>query len=151
MITIIFGEMGSGKTFAGLQLSKQTGEHYFDGDDWLPTDLYNKINKGGLITKSEADRFIKTNFISGLEATKQVMRGTNFIISQALYNEAHRQFIADHYDCEFILIKTPFFQHIRQLFSRPNKWRWIFNMLVSKPWFNRPKVPHKIVLNQYNP
>lgn len=40
---------------------------------------------------------------------------------------------------------------IRQLRSRPEGWRWVKYWLLNKPFFQRPRGPHTVLINSGMP
>ena len=141
--------MGSGKNFIGNKISELTGLPFIDGDSFLPESLLKKVENAELIFASEIDLFLRQNLLPGLvELSKQFPDGV--IVEQALYGESHRNLIASQLNCDFFWIKTPFKQHLRNLSYRSNSGKWIINMLLSKMAFNKPILPHKIIVNSDN-
>lgn len=139
MLTILYGEMGIGKTTVGKALAKHLDVDFFDGDDLLPQNLLDKIKKNIPLTTSEVEEYVIKYITPFLKGER------NLVFAQALYRRKHRQYIQK----ELLLAKIPhvfvqikydkFWNHIKQLWSRPHGFRWILMAMISKAWFEGPK------------
>ncbi|MCE9598026.1 MAG: hypothetical protein K8S54_08660 [Spirochaetia bacterium] len=139
---VLFGEMGSGKSFLGRTLARQTGLPYFEGDDFLPAELKAKVAKVNPLTVFEVNLFVTGHLIPGIIELARLHK--NFVVSQALYRRDHREQIQTELnmlqiDVEYRWVRPrSFFSHISQLAKRSRGFKWIAVMLVSKLWFQKP-------------
>lgn len=138
MITILYGEMGSGKNYQGERLARKLGAQFLDGDTLLPPDLQARVKAFKPLTPEMLDRYIGEHVLPRLVATKD----QDLVFAQALYLRGHRKIIQvwlDHHgiDCQFNLVSVPWRQNMRQLWGRPNGARWVLYWLMNKPFFQR--------------
>jgi len=133
MIRIFYGEMGSGKSYWGKKFAEFEGINFIEGDDFLPEALKHKVDRAQLLTPEEVDSYIRDCLIPALKKIDQPT-----IVSQALYRREHRKLISNNVDnVEWVLITAPFFQHMKQLFSRKHGFKWVVNALLSKVFFEK--------------
>lgn len=142
MITVIFGEMGVGKTYLGQLLAKEAGIRYVEGDDFLPQAQQLKLRRGLPLTVSDIDDYVINGLIPEMEKIAKEQK--SFIISQALYFKRHRDLITATFgkkNVRFVWLPVPIFgiwKQIKQLHRRPRSIFWIIRALISKAWFEKP-------------
>jgi gluconate kinase len=136
-IYILYGEMGMGKNYRGERWAKELGDVFFDGDHVLPASMRKRISAFKLVTPDAIEQYIKFNLAP---AILRLAKTQNVVVAQALYLRSHREHLewllkgAGH-EIKFIPIRVPFWQHMRQLWSRPQGWRWVLFALMNKPFF----------------
>lgn len=148
MIYLLFGEMGSGKTHLGEELSYHLKCPFYDGDDVLPARLQAKVSNAQLLNIDEVDSYIKEYLIPYIKKVSQ--ESEDLILSQALYTHRHRQMIKGKFypSIKWIEVRAPFETQMKRLWSRPQGWRWCINAMLSKPWYEPMK--NSIIINNVN-
>lgn len=137
MIYILYGEMGCGKSYWGRKLAFALSCDFVEGDSLLPHYLKDKVDNSKLLTKEEVQEFY-TNVVSPYLFNLRLhseREKKDFVFSQALYSRKGRMLIKARLgnQVRFIRVHAPLLRHLSQLKSR--NLRWIFNALVSRPWF----------------
>lgn len=144
MIKILFGEMGTGKSYLGRKLAEEHGAAFIEGDDLLPEHLKTKVASGKPLNLSDVNDFIFDYLLPFLCAKQS----ENLVVAQALYRAEHRAAVEHSLkECEMIWVKTDFITHVKRLLSRDGGWRWVLNMLISKPFFQKPGPKCKVLVN----
>lgn len=139
-ITILFGEMGTGKTHWGKIIAAEYFLPFFDGDDVVTKEMIERVSKFKPMTKEMIDDYVKNHLAPAiLERASE----HGLIVAQALYLNEHRLFLKTYLEsrgCEvkFYWIRVPWLQNIEQLWFRPKGYRWIFYWLLNKPFFEKP-------------
>ncbi len=137
-VIIIVGEMGCGKTYYGTRIAKNMNTDFFDGDDVVTPAMQEKVSNFRPLTKVLVDTYVKENLAPAiLERCKG-----HLIVAQALYLKEHRDFIEAYLKengCKvtYWYIYCPFWQNLKQLWSRPKGFRWVIYWLMNKPFFQR--------------
>lgn len=140
-VTILFGEMGSGKSYWGKKLSRTFGDDFFEGDSAIPDDMLEKVNNFQTIPRSMIENYLSILLNEIEYFIEKSSKG--LVVSQALYKDSDRLDLANKlkalgYTVNFIWIKVGFIQNMRQLYSRENGLKWVFYWLMSKPFFQNP-------------
>lgn len=102
---IFFGLPGAGKTYAGKFIASTFDYEFFDGDQELPDEMIQALNKNEPITDEMRDIFMKR-----LEEkySTLIQTHTHVILSQTFLQDRHRQqFHRAFPSAKFILIKAP--------------------------------------------
>lgn len=140
MITILFGEVGIGKSYLAQNLSKETGIKFVEGDDFIPKNLLNKMKRGRPLSTNDVDEFVIDSLIPGIK--EEYKKSSALIVSQALYLKRHRDLINATFGSKNVrFVWLPVNSIITQLSRLKNRvrgWWWILNALISKPWFEKP-------------
>lgn len=140
-IIILFGEMGAGKNYHGERLAKEKGYTFYDGDNAVTPEMMELIKKFKPISRDIIQHFV-THLISVL--IEEADKSTNgIVVSQALYFDEDRRYMeyvlrSAGFNVSFFWVKTPFIRNLKQIYSRPNGFRWALYWLLSKPWFQEP-------------
>jgi gluconate kinase len=126
-IFILYGEMGSGKTYEGKRNSETWGPKFFDGDDVIPIDMQECVSQFKPLSKEMLDDYIKNHLAPTI--VEQCSPNDDLFVAQALYRREHRQFLNDYltaHGCKVIFdhVYCPFWRNLKQLWSRPNGFRW---------------------------
>src|SRR5690349_9488976 len=99
---ILFGLPGAGKTFVGEYLRDTHGFYFYDGDQDLPTDMMEHINKSLPVTEDMRDRF----FLQ-LISSVQKLKSNNIVVAQTFIKEKYRQWMMERFpEAKFILIEA---------------------------------------------
>ena len=136
-LIILFGEMGSGKSYIGTRMAKEKGYKFLEGDSLATPEMINRISKFKMM-----DLDMIKSFIIDLTIKIEEYDGENLIVSQALYREEFRDYIYGKfkytYDIEFIWVKPGIVQNIKNLFNRDNALGWVYYWTINKPFFQSP-------------
>lgn len=138
-IIIMYGEMGSGKSYQGARLAAEAGMVFLEGDDYLPGLMAYRIERFKAITPDMIKSYILNHLIPAIHAHYSPK---GLVVAQALYLKEHRELLVSHlklhgYKVELVRIETPFLRHMRQLWSRPKGAFWVLYGLANKPFFQQ--------------
>lgn len=139
-IIILFGEMGAGKNYWGEKLAKEFGYSFFDGDTVVTPEMLERVSKFKSLTRDMITKYV--NHLAN-EIADRAAESTGLIVAQALYSDQDRQFLKTFlqcldYDVSFKWIRAPFWRNFKQIYSRPNGFRWVLYWLMNKPFFQKP-------------
>lgn len=141
MLTVLFGEVGIGKSTLGKKLSKDTGVKFIEGDDFLPKNLDRQLAKGIPLTATDVDEFVIDNLIPGIQ--KEYSKSGTLIVAQALYFKKHRDLINATFGVKNVrFVWLPVANILTQIGRLKNRTRslfWVINAILSKFWFEKPK------------
>ena len=141
MLTVLFGEIGIGKSTLGKKLSKKTGIKFVDGVEFLPDNLDRQLSSGIPLTKNDVDEFVIENLIPGIQ--KEYRKNGTLIVAQDLYLKRHRDLINATFgikNVRFVWLPVHSIRtQISRLKNRTKSWLWILNAILSKYWFEKPK------------
>lgn len=131
-LVIVFGEMGTGKSYTSELIAKQTGMHFYEGDDALPKNMELK-------TEQDVHRFVIDYLIPSIK--REVAAHNTVIVSQALYFQRHRELILKEFQqiaqVKFIHIQSTEEWQITNLKKRPEPY-WLDYAKSSRPYFEYP-------------
>lgn len=136
-VRVLYGEMGAGKNYSGERLSETLGVPFLDGDDVIPDPMRQRIAAFKIVTPEMIENYISLHLAP---AILRLAKKQDVVVAQALYLKRHRELLewllkgAGH-EVEFFHIRVPFLQHVRQLLSRDQGWRWLAFALLNKPFF----------------
>jgi gluconate kinase len=141
-VIILVGEMGSGKTYWGKEMSRVMQADFFDGDDVIPPGMKDIVSKFRPLTKAMVDDYVASYLAPAILLERNKSSKEYLIVSQALYLKEHRDSLETYLEQNGIKVAywyiwVPFWQNIRQLWSRPNGLRWILYWLMNKPYFQK--------------
>ena len=136
-IIIMYGEMGSGKSYLGERYAKQQGMAFLEGDDFLPPAMASRIAQFKPVTPDMIKRYLLEYLIPVILGEVDA-RG--LVVSQALYLREHRKMLVERlrfhgHEVELQHVRAPFWRHMRQLWNRPQGARWVLYGLLNKPFF----------------
>lgn len=143
-ILILYGEMGSGKTYLGERVATLLHMTFLEGDDHIPPEMAERIKRFLPIRPNMIKTYLLRHLVPNIHALARALEvkvaGHGIVVAQALYVKNHRILVADAlqylgHEVEFQCIKTPFWRHMRQLWGRPNGARWVLYGLLNKPFF----------------
>lgn len=136
-VRVLYGEMGSGKTYLGKQEAEALGCKFLEGDECIPPAMAERVRAFKPLSKEMVDDYVRNHL---LPAIVNAAREGDVVVAQALYRREHRDSISARLRSEGISVTwgyphTPFWQNIRQLWARPRGFRWVLYWLLSKPFF----------------
>lgn len=140
MITILYGEMGSGKTFHGQKAAARAKNTVFvEGDAAMPQHMRARVKQFRPLTSKMIDTFVRVHLA---EAIANAARFHNVVVAQALYRREHRAWLKKQledlgHEVHLIEVKVSFIQNLRQLLNLPWGLRWVLYWLLNKPFYQR--------------
>ena len=146
-IIVLFGEMGGGKNYWGEKIAQDKGYLFYDGDDavsFVP-EMAERVAKFKPLSKQLVRKFVDNLVVEVSERAR--VSPTGVVVAQALYSNADRLYFAFclvtmGYRVTFKWVKPPFWQNLKQIYSRPNGFRWVLYWLMNKPFFEDPNHEH---------
>lgn len=154
-IIILFGEMGAGKNFLGEKIAKRLGYQFIDGDVFATPEMVKRVSKFKLLNRTIVCKYVMELFFQILP----LAINNNLVIAQALYSDEDRVYLEKYlgnagHKISFKWIKPNFWQHMKQLYSRPKGFLWVLYCLINKLFFERPKLHYSEIIknnkNAYN-
>lgn len=150
-LILLFGEMGSGKSFIGKKMAAERGLTFVEGDKYVPDSMCLRVAAFRSISP-DMIRLLIDNIKT--YATHECLNSDNgIVLSQALYREEHRVELITFWEAlgfniEAHWVRPGLFQHARQLLSRDRGFRWMMYWLFNKPFFQSPKHKHTVNKNK---
>jgi len=137
-ITILYGEMGCGKSYLGKIVAKVWGLEFLEGDSLAPPEMVARVRSFRFLSRELLDRFIHVHLFNGI--VKAASGSRRLVVAQALYRRESRarlrlQLEDVGFTVAMVHIKTPFWRNLRQILQRPKGFRWAIYWLLSKPFF----------------
>jgi len=150
-IVVFFGEMGSGKSWCAERWARGHGFCFFEGDSVVTRELLDRSGRFKPIPRGVIREFVDVLSKAVVEHALGCESDT-LVVSQALYlNEdrlAFGRYLEEHgFMVEWKWVRAPFTRHVRNLLTRPKRWRWVGYMLMNKPFFQAPTHPHVVYPN----
>jgi hypothetical protein len=141
-VIIIYGEMGAGKTYEGKRLAEELNAPFFDGDDCILPDMLACVQEFEPISKAMLDDYIFYRLAPEIDYQMDVYGLSVLVVAQALYLREHRQYLMDFlqergYCVDMREHRVPFWQNLKQLWSRKDGRKWVVYWLMNKPFFQR--------------
>lgn len=135
MITIFYGEMGSGKSCAARKYADMVHAPFFEGDD-VVTPAMRKCILFRPIPRAVLEDFLFNHFVP--EVVRRAFMERDLVVSQALYSRTDRlrikSVLQSHgHEAKFVLVNIP----LRQLLSRPMGFRWVYYWLLTHFFFQK--------------
>ena len=139
-IIFLFGEMGGGKNYWGEKLAKEKDYAFLDGDTFATPEMKEKVSQFKPLNKLMIELFVEN---MAMEIVDRMANLQGMVVAQAPYMKEDRDFLkmllgVFGYSVKFIWVNTPFFQNMRQIYSRPRGFRWVLYWLMNKPFFQKP-------------
>lgn len=154
-IFLLFGEMGCGKTHHGRKMAlnrTRAGYHarFWDADEAATPDMIECICSFKPMNRDMIMAYV--NILKTAIVRKAEETDSDLIVSQALYVDEHRQQLIDHlerlgYIVNPYWVRCSFLTNAKRLLSRGRGRGWLYYWLVNKPFFQRPKHFHIVVIN----
>lgn len=158
MIYLLFGEMGSGKNYIGELFADRFNCFFFDGDNVIPKEMKEKVDNFKFLGKKVINNYVDNHLIP---AVRNMHRFGSVVVAQALYTRAYRRKFVEAFGSENVIMihirPESLLCNLRFLWKRRRGFRWALYFLLSKPFFQRPKVDvHEgadmySVVNDYRP
>ena len=150
-VVVFFGEMGSGKSHCAREFAGEHGYEFFEGDSVVTRELLDRSGRFKPIPRGVIREFVQV-LSRAVEERARMSRSSHLVVAQALYLDedrlAFQRYLNEHgLFVRWFWVRTGFFQHVRQLLSRPKGTRWVPYMLVNKPFFQAPSHPHLVFWN----
>jgi len=149
VLTILFGEMGSGKNYWGETMHQWSPEYpFFDGDTVVPAEMLKKVSKFQPLTRDMVKSYID---ILVAETEKRMIASEKGIfLAQALYFDEDRIDIKNYFETlgyRVIMywIKPSWWQNLWQILKRPKGVRWAIYWAFNKPYFQNPTHNHTVI------
>ena len=127
-LIFVIGKMGAGKNYVCEAIGKECGYKPLDGDQALA--WYNRgpikflFKESGLLKKyMSVENYVRNHLVPWIE--HELKSNDCLAISQALYFEDHRTFLAEYFKehkVRFVYVKAPPEQHKEQLSQRDGCW-----------------------------
>lgn len=153
-VYILFGEMGSGKSYYAVNKFVNGLEGpapgFLEGDSVLTPEMVERAKNFKHFTKEMVSSFIKDNLypeivklLNQREVHPRYPDYKALVVSQALYSNQDRldliKMLSDNgIEVMMIWVKPPFLQNLKQLWSRPKGLKWVLYWLLNKPFFQKP-------------
>lgn len=147
-ILILFGEMGAGKNYWGLQSAHNLGIEFFDGDDVATKEMKERVANFKPLSRNIISKYI--DILAEEITVRAEASERGLVVAQALYSDDNRKDLKLYleclgYDVSFVWIKTPFVQNLEQLLKRQQGWKWVAYWLFNKPFFQKPTHAHEVL------
>lgn len=139
-VTILFGEMGCGKTYCGSRYAEKHGLKFFDGDTVVTARMMNKILHFKPITPAMLQEYME---ILAQAIADRMVDCDHLMVAQALYLDENRKFLQTFlqslgFEVKFWWVKVSFWRNIKNLLTRERGWKWVFYWLFNKSFFQKP-------------
>lgn len=135
-VLILYGEMGCGKTHRGKIYARGMGCDFLEGDDFIPWEMKARVAGFKPLSKEMLDNYVH-NYLAPAIINQN---SDDIVVAQALYLREHRAFLQAYlelHDYKVILerVPCPFWRNVKQLWARPNGFKWVLYWLMNKPFF----------------
>lgn len=147
-ITILFGEMGSGKNYWGEYLaSRAPNASFFDGDTVVPREMAERVSNFRPLTREVVAAYIDI-LIEEIELRAENTR--HLFVAQALYFEQDRKEIKSYFESlgycvQLMWVNPPWWRNARQILNRKQGFKWLLYWLFNKPFFQKPTHPYHLI------
>lgn len=138
-ITILYGEMGSGKSYRAKMFAESFDMEFLEGDSLATPELIARVSEFRFLSRAVLDDFVHRALFEGIVVAAEKSE-RNLMVAQALYSRASRdrlqlQLEERGYKVYFHCVRTPIWRNFRQILTRPRGWRWALYWIMSKPFF----------------
>ena len=146
-IIIMFGEMGSGKNYWGKRFASDSGYTFFDGDTVISSEMLARVSKFKGLPRDMIFEYVN-KLVE--EIANRVEQASGLVVAQALYFDEDRLFLEMFlrnlgYNVRFNWIRPSFWRNLKQIYSRPNGFRWALYWLMNKPFFQKPTHKYNVI------
>lgn len=150
--TILFGEMGSGKSYLGKRLATLRNVPFLEGDDLLPRAARARVEKFLPMSRGMVDAFVE-DLIDSITSRRNREFIDGVVVAQALYGNAHRKRVkealeAAGFEVEMLYVSVSFFQNMRQLWTRRRALSWVLYWFFNHLFFQKPTHIHVPIKTQ---
>ena len=148
MVIVTFGEMGSGKSRVGLELSRTLPGRwgFYEGDDARPwytrvLGFLTKDNNGCCTRYVSVEHFVRNSLIPAI--VRESAQHPQLVVAQALYFRDHRELIVAELNkrgikCRFVHVLTPVGLQDEQLRLRNCGCCWRRYNRLNRQYFEPP-------------
>lgn len=149
MKLLLFGQIGSGKSYIGDLLARQFGLHHHEADHDLPADMVNALRRHEPFTDAMRDDFAERirARIASLARTHH-----RLVVSQALFKERHRTRLQTAFpDLQLVWVRSSPALIAERLRERTGHLASAYYAEVVNPGFEPPVGPHLVLDNLADP
>ncbi|MBI3714906.1 MAG: dephospho-CoA kinase [Betaproteobacteria bacterium] len=145
MKLLLFGQIGSGKSFVGECLQRDFGIHYHDADDDLPQAMVEAVRSHQPITEAMRNEFTEV-IIARIGDLSQ--RHADFCLAQALFKNRHRLRILTRCPTAVpVWIRSTDALIGARLLERTGHLASAYYAEKINPGFEAPTMPHQAIDN----
>ena len=147
-IIVLFGKIGSGKTYIGKLLEKYFHFYFYEGDLDLTPEMKNSLKKNQPVTDSMRNKFFDILIIN---LNMIIKNHKNIVVSQTFIKEKYRKmFLRKFPKSEFVYIKSDDKKRREKVARRSDyNFKKSYVLKMDKN-FEEPKIPVKIITNDFN-
>lgn len=133
--------MGAGKSYYAKQASEWLNIGYLEGDLLVSGDMVECVSKFKPIERRMIQELVYNLKKTIIRIMPNEPRG--LAVAQALYFDKDRLYLDRSlrdagYHVWWMWVKPRFWENVRRLMKRPNRWRWIWYWLRNKRYFEPP-------------
>jgi gluconokinase len=145
MKLLLFGKIGSGKSYVGELFQREFGIAYHDADRDLPEVMREAIRNHEAITEEMRDDFVK----SIIERIHLLSREhQQFCVAQALFKNRHRLRILERFpDLQMIWVRSSEVLTNARLEERTGHVASLYYAQMVNPNFEAPTHRHRVIEN----
>lgn len=145
MKLLLFGKIGSGKSYVGELLQRECGIAYHDADQDLPEAVREAIRNHQAITEEMRDDFV-TSIIQRIHQLSQEHQ--QFCIAQALFKNRHRlRILATFPDLQMVWVRSDESLIDARLETRAGHVASLYYARMVNPNFEEPTHRHMVIEN----
>lgn len=149
MELLLFGPIGSGKSYIGELLAQEFGLHYHDADHDLPADALEAIVRHEPFTEAMREQFLER-----VIARIRVLANAHphFVVAQALFRNRQRARLLDTFpSLQLVWVRSSPEQIAERLRARTGHLASSYYATTVNPSFEPPTVPHLALDNVPDP
>ena len=150
-IYFLFGKTGTGKSYVGEILANRTGLSHIDGDKFITPRMRLALANETPITREMIDEFVWV-LVDKIKDKLQGGSDVSFIVSQAMYMNAHRQILLTEFGDQIKLVLIDSDEAIRKKRIEARFESGLSKVTVAcaeemDPKFEQPLHPHHTLKN----
>lgn len=149
MQLLLFGPIGSGKSYIGELLAQDFGLHYHDADRDLPAEALEAIGRHEPFTEAMREQFLERIIarIRGL-----AIAHPRFVVAQALFRNHQRARLLEAFpSLQLVWVRSSPEQIAERLRARTGHIASSYYATTINPGFELPTVPHLVLDNIADP
>lgn len=133
--------MGGGKNYWGENFANFVPNAlFFDGDTVIPAAMRERVVNFKPLTREMIEEYIEI-LIEKIELQAEQCR--HLIVAQALYFDEDRKEIKKYFESlgyfvQMYWVRPSWWKNIRNIFRRPQPFKWLVYWLLNKPYFQKP-------------
>lgn len=145
MKLLLFGQIGSGKSYIGELLAREFGLHYHDADRDLPADALEAIRRHEPFTEGMREQFLD-RIIARIDELSTMH--PRFVIAQALFKNRQRARLREAFpSLQLVWVRSSPEQIEERLRARTGHIASSYYANTVNPGFEPPIVPHLVLDN----